>query len=248
MAFFFITVSWWLLENEFDLLAGLVLPWTSIKPQLGGLLILGVLLWMLRRRRWRFLFSFAAASAVLCTIGWILVPWWPLDIWRLMQTVPPPTEYYPWIGTTWSLLLKTVGVSGSLYWLLYGSVALISIVLIIGVALSQRSSIGELYSVALISVFFVAPYARHYDFPILLIPILLLANERLPCVAGTALLLSLVLLPYVQFVILFQMKEVYGPYFKYHGELSFFWIPVLIAMLWLVTSKRKSVFSLRPAL
>jgi hypothetical protein len=236
LMFFMIMATWWLLENGWDRLAGITLACLTIKPQLVGLLILGVVLWTVRRRRWQFLFSFTATTVVLCVGSWFLVPWWPLELWNLTRSVPPPTEYFPWIGTTWSLLLRTGGISGVAFWLLNLPVDVGSVSLIVYSALRSTGSLRNVFSVALLSVFFVAPYARHYDFPILLIPLFVLLNDRLARVSGTVVLMALLLLPYVQFVILFQLKETYGPYFKYHGELTFFWIPLLLSALWLFSA------------
>jgi hypothetical protein len=82
--------------------------------------------------------------------------------------------------------------------------------------------------------FFVAPYARHYDFPVLLIPLLVLLGGRLPKLPGRLVLLAVVLLPYLQVVLMARFKEQYDPSGKFLPEGTFFWVPVVLTLAWLI--------------
>jgi hypothetical protein len=83
-----------------------------------------------------------------------------------------------------------------------------------------------------LGAFFVSPYARHYDFPILLIPAMLLMTSRLPLLIRVLLPLALVLLPYVQFSLLQQWKAEVDPDGKFIVEGTFFWVPLILAAGW----------------
>jgi hypothetical protein len=83
--------------------------------------------------------------------------------------------------------------------------------------------------------FFVAPYARHYDFPVLVIPLVVLLGGRLSQLAGTALLMAVVALPYAHFLLLPQLRMMYGPDAKVHGGVSFLWVPALLTVCWLAS-------------
>src|SRR5205823_1117697 len=111
------------------------------------------------------------------------------------------TEHYPWIGNTWLLLLKTLGLRGWALWALYLAGALPFLAAVLRTALGRGAALSGLLGWGILAAFFVAPYARHYDFPVLLVPALLLGN-RLPQLASAGLLMALVVLPYVQFSLL----------------------------------------------
>src|SRR5439155_21109105 len=124
LVFFLIVVAWRLLEGGLDRSAGAVLAWVTIKPQLTGVLLLGLLLWAARRGRWGVIQGFAAVLALLCLASFAVLPAWLPEMLSATRRTPPPTDYFPWIGTTWYLLLKGAGLRSWGLQAAYAAVAL----------------------------------------------------------------------------------------------------------------------------
>lgn len=93
----------------------------------------------------------------------------------------------------------------------------------------------------LLAPFFIAPYGRHYDFPVLLIPLFVLMGRRVSEVAGAFLLIALIVLPYIHFGILMKCKNNYPNNVRLFPEFTFFWVPVLLMLVWLATEARDAV-------
>jgi len=92
-----------------------------------------------------------------------------------------------------------------------------------------------------VAAFFVAPYARHYDFPVLLVPLFVLLNSRrLAEAAGALLLGGLLLLPYLQLAVLARLRDGYSPLPRFLLESTYFWIPLVLAVTWLSARSRQS--------
>jgi hypothetical protein len=234
----FLTVAAWrLLEARWDRSAGMALVWLTIKPQLAAVVLPGVLLWAARQRRWGFVGAFLVTLSLLCLVCTLMVPSWPAEMLNAPRATPAPTEYYPWIGTTWYCLLRTLDLSGWPLAALYLAVALPALAAVVRTALDRSRPPGDVFAVSTLATFLIAPYARHYDFPVLLFPLFLLLDRRLSTRVGAAFITALIALPYVQLVYLQHLKEVHGPVFKLHGELTFFWVPLLLTAAWLLTDK-----------
>jgi hypothetical protein len=237
---FLIVAAWRLLDAGRDRAAGAVLAWLTIKPQLTAVLLLGVLAWAARRRRWGVVGGFAATLAGLALASWLVVPGWLGQMLGATRRTPPPTTYFPWIGTTWFLLLKTAGLGGPTLWVLYGSAALAAVAVVLRAAIDQGRPLRDPIALALLVVFFAAPYGRHYDFPVLLIPFLVLIGTRLPEGAGAALLVALLLLPYLQYGALAPLKGLARTPGKLNPEFTFSWVPLILAAAWWATRRRVS--------
>jgi hypothetical protein len=241
LVFFLTTLAWRLLQEGRDLSAGALLAWLTIKPQLTALLLLGVLLWLARQRRWRAVGAFAATLTVLMVASTLVVPSWPMQMWEApRQPPPPPTETYPWIGNAWFLVLRAVGLQGWPLGAAYLAAALPLAAAVLRVSLDRAAPLTSVIGWGILAAFFVAPYARHYDFPVLLIPALLLVDGRIPRLAGTALVASLVAVPYVQFLLLAQYQPLCDPSRRFLLESTFFWVPLLLAALWAVAIRARS--------
>jgi Glycosyltransferase family 87 len=234
---FLAALSWRLLEAGRDRSAGVALAWLTIKPQLTAVLLLAVLLRLLRLRRWQAVASFVITLAVLGLISTLVVPSWPLDMLRAPGRTPAPTEDYPWIGNAWLLVLRALGLPGWLAWALYLAVALPFLGAAVRAALRGACPWLDLMALALLAAFFVAPYARHYDFPVLLIPLLALLRGRPHPLAARLLPLALVILPYVQLFLLVHYKPLYNPSGRFLLEGSFFWVPLVLTAAWLVSAR-----------
>jgi hypothetical protein len=99
--------------------------------------------------------------------------------------------------------------------------------LLIRKAWDSNSELGTLVALAIPTTFMVVPYARFYDLTILIVPLLLLLPGRLTDFWTAALFLGGMLLPFVQ---LYWVR----PGDPYRYEVSFFWLPALLALVWSV--------------
>jgi hypothetical protein len=240
LVFVLMVLSWDLLERRQDRTAGVVLAWLTIKPQLTAVLLLGLLLWLVRQRRWAVLRAFFVTLALLCLVSTLLSPTWLPQMLNAPWITPSPTEHYPWIGNTWFLLLRTVGLHGWGLNVLYLAVALPAVLTVVTMSLRTSCSLSRLFAVGALAAFFVAPYARHYDFPVLLIPLLVFVGERLRGPVCMALLVCFLAVPYGQLVFLTRLRDASDPSGKFLFEATFFWVPVALALAWLATIKGAS--------
>jgi hypothetical protein len=232
LIFFLIVVTWNLLECGRDRAAGAALAWLTIKPQLAALLLLAVLVWAVRQRRFGVVVGFATMLAVLCLASFALVPTWLSEMLESTRRTPPPTVYFPRIGTTWCLLLKGAGLRS--WWLLglYLAVAVPFVALVAGAALDRSSRLRDVLCIALLAADYVAPYGRHYDFPVLLIPLLVLIGTRLSERSGAALLAALLFLPYIHYLVLDRLRLWLGLTGRLNPEFTFVWVPLILTVAW----------------
>jgi hypothetical protein len=227
-----------LLDCGWDRAAGVALACLTTKPQLAVVSVLAICLWAVRRRRWAVIGGFTAALFILCLAGSVILPAWPIEMLGAARKTPPPTDYYPWIGNTWFLVLRTLGLHAWRLWGLYLAVALPCLWGAIALALDRERPVRDVMALGLLATFFVMPYARHYDFPVLLVPALLLLGDRLSEKAGAALLLALIVLPYFQFIVLLRYSRRIVPEVDFFIECTYFWVPVLLATVWFATWSR----------
>jgi hypothetical protein len=237
---FLVALAWKLIERGSDRLAGAALAGLTTKPQLAAFVVLAVLIWGARQRRWGVITGFAAALAALSLLGAAIVADWPLEMLRASGRTPPPTAYFPWIGTTWLLALKTAGLQGWPLWGLYLAVALPFFAVLVRVALDRSRPLEDILSLGMIAPFILAPYGRDYDFPVLLIPVLVLIGRRLSEKAGTALLVALLILPYINLGIIVAFREHYPSTVRLFPEWTFLWVPLLVTATWFATEIGRS--------
>lgn len=76
MVYFFEVLALWALAKEHDRLAGAALALSTLKPQMGFLLVPFLLLWGWRARRWPFVFSFGGLWIALMLVSFLLQPDW----------------------------------------------------------------------------------------------------------------------------------------------------------------------------
>jgi hypothetical protein len=238
LVLFLAVLSWRLLEDGRETGAGVALAWLTIKPQLTAVLLLAVLLRLWQQRRWKTVASFLLTLAALAGVSTFVVPSWPVEMLQAPGRTAAPTEHYPWIGNAWLLVLKALGLAEWLVWGLYLAVALPFLGAVVRAALTPSFSWLDLMAVSLLAAFFVAPYARHYDFPVLLIPLLALLRSRLGSWTAWLLPLALVVLPWVQQSLLVAYKPLYNPSGLFLLEGSYFWVPVVLTIAWLASARR----------
>jgi hypothetical protein len=232
---FLIALPWKLLARGNDRLAGAMLAGLTTKPQLAAALVLAVVVWSARHRRWGVLTAFAASLVAPSILGAAIVTHWPIETLRAAGRTPPPTAHFPWIGTTWFLALKTAGLRSWPLWVLYLAVAVPFLIVLVRAALDRSRPLEDILSLGLIAPFILAPYGRHYDFPVLLIPVLVLIAHRHSEKAGTALLIALLLLPYINLGIISQFRERYPSTIRLFPEWRFLWISLVVTVAWFGT-------------
>ena len=93
LVFFCLVLSLWLLENGRDGLAGVVLGFASLKPQMVFLVVPLLAWWGVARRRWAFVGALAFTLAALFGASWLLLPSWPGDFLRQVAEYPAYTAY-----------------------------------------------------------------------------------------------------------------------------------------------------------
>jgi hypothetical protein len=71
--------------RKWQILAGILLAWTTIKPQFVWLYLGFLALYSLRCRRWALAASFCAALSVMLIFSWLFVPTWLTDWLRQVQ-------------------------------------------------------------------------------------------------------------------------------------------------------------------
>src|SRR5262249_54917813 len=157
LIFFLMVLAWTLLEHGWDRSAGVVLAWLTIKPQLAALLLLAILIWAARRRRWQVLGAFLLTLASLCLLSTCIVPSWFLQMGNAPRQTPPPTDYYPWIGNSWFLVLRTLGLHGAGLWALYLAAAVLFLAVVVRAAWDRTTTLPKLFALSVLAVFFVTP-------------------------------------------------------------------------------------------
>ena len=80
------------LRSGRDALAGGLLAFSTIKPQMIILIIPYVLLWSIVHRRWRVVWGFGLSMAILVGLSFLMLPTWLGDFLRQLRDVPSYTE------------------------------------------------------------------------------------------------------------------------------------------------------------
>lgn len=136
---FFCTVGTLLaLKHDRDTLAGFLLSWTTLKPQMSYLLIPALLIWAIGQRRWRFIAAFAVTMAVLAGLSFLFLPTW-------LTGFIDQVRYYPAYTITGSPLWVITGY----YWPQLGKpVEWLLIALLLGYLLWQWRKLPGLAAVS----------------------------------------------------------------------------------------------------
>lgn len=89
--YFLELLALWGLSKNRDTLAGVALAISTVKPQMGFLIVPFFLVWALRRRRWKFMISFSASLTLLLLISFLLQPSWLGDWIAQLRLYPSYT-------------------------------------------------------------------------------------------------------------------------------------------------------------
>jgi hypothetical protein len=110
------------LRGKRDALAGAALALSLIKPQMAVLIVPWLLLWGAANRRWKILWGFAAALAVLVIVPMMRLPAWPVGWVHQLQAYRSYTEFgsLTWIITTdWLGTPPAVEAVVTLLWMVW---------------------------------------------------------------------------------------------------------------------------------
>jgi MFS family permease len=236
LVFFLMALAWRLLDRHWDQSAGVVLAWLTIKPQLTAVLLLALLVWLIRNRRYKAVAAFFVTGVLLGLVSSLVLPSWLPDMLNAPRLTPSPTEFFPWIGNTWFLLLRSLSLEGPMLWLLYLIVALPFLGYVLKAAFQRSTTLAHVLALSILAAFFVAPYARHYDFPVLLIPVMALLGKRPSLLTAALVVPALVVLPFVQMSLLVDYKASHDPNGWFVVECTYFWIPVLCLAAWFLAN------------
>jgi len=121
-----IALALWAVKEGKDILAGLCLALSTIKPQMVFLLIPLLLLWAIHHRRWRLVGSFVISLLVLALSSLLLVPTWPADFLAWMVKYPGYTAigspiwtlthyFFPQLGTPVEIVVSMLVLGHLLY-------------------------------------------------------------------------------------------------------------------------------------
>ncbi len=103
----------WAFARRRDALAGAALALSTLKPQMGFLLIPFLLLVGLSLRRWRFLAAFAGAGVVLVGLSFALVPTWLGDWLAQIEQYP---SYTALGAPVWIVVRHYLGLGTAAEW------------------------------------------------------------------------------------------------------------------------------------
>lgn len=237
-----IAASWRLLEHKHDRSAGWALACLSIKPQLTLLLMVAVCIWAARQRRWRVLEGFFTACAVFGIVSTLVYPFWLPAMLRAPQEIPLVTVERPERGTTWMCMLESLGLEGVVLvagWML---LALPLLGIVVRDSWDRHSSSLKVIGGSLLAAFFLAPYARYYDLPMLLFPLLWLLGRPLSGWLRALLLLLFLVLPYAHLFLV----PADSPLAKL--QVCWFWMALVLVVVWLMEEFRGSEQSSKTAL
>lgn len=105
------------LKHKRDGLAGALLFWTTLKPQMSFLIIPALLIWAVKRRRWRFITALGGIAFLFICLSFILLPSWLNNFVMQVGNYPAYTftgsplwvitgYYWPQLGkpVEWSLI------------------------------------------------------------------------------------------------------------------------------------------------
>ena len=212
-------VAIWALVKGRDDVAGVALAFSTIKPQMGFLIVPFLLLWGLRARRLRFLISFGAVFGGLMLASFLLQPTWLSDWITQIQRYPSYTA----LGSpVWIVMQQTLGLGDAGEW----AVNLVFYALMLwawfGVLVQQHHE-RFLWAVVvtLVVTHLVAPRTATPHYVIFMLPLVFFFRElvqrfrRQGSLYVSLILVALLVLPWLHFLLTvegeFEHPTVYLP-------------------------------------
>lgn len=231
-----------MLARRSDYIAGTALALSTIKPQMGYLIVPFLLLWGLVERRWRFVGSFSLVFAVLMGLSFVFLPTWFSDWLGQISLYPGYTEIGSPVWVLANIPWLTINQETE-KWIVDGGLGtLIEPVLIILLSiwmlrewflvLVRRQQQRLMWTIALTLTIthLIAPRTASPHFAVFIIPLIfylraLAYGRRRGWILITLILLILLILPWLHFLLTvageFEHPTIYLP------------VPFLVlALLW----------------
>lgn len=118
----FVALAFWAMRENHDVLAGILLAFATIKPQVIVLLMVFIIIWAISRRRWTIVWSFIGSLALLIAGTSLLIPNWVLQ--NIGQIISYPIYTLP--GSPGAIFAQWMpGFGSQLGWFLTGVLAVI---------------------------------------------------------------------------------------------------------------------------
>lgn len=234
-----IVAAWRLLGQRRDFAAGAMLALLTIKPQLTLLLMGALLAWSMRQSRWRVLSGFFAVLGGLCLGSTVAYPEWLPAMLTATKTTPMTTEFYPGLGTTWHVAISAFGLQGFPLYVAYTMVAMPIMLALLRMTLREDHPVEDLIGATMLAPFFLMPYARAYDLPVLLVPALILMGPQISERLRSLLVFAVVGLTALHMIWL-ATHYVAPEVGVRNSEYTFLWLPILVAGVWLSCNPDRS--------
>jgi hypothetical protein len=204
MVYWLEILALWALWKGRDNLAAVALALSTLKPQMGFLLIPALLIWALVNRRWRFLIVFSGAGLVLLALSFIMEPTWVTD-WVSQVALYPS---YAVIGSPVSVITGTwLGLGGWAEWLMSGVLILWLCIQWVPVVRGQPERWLWACALALAVTHLVAPRTATPHYIIYFLPFIFLIasivrrDRRRGAMLALLAVAALIALPWVQFLV-----------------------------------------------
>ena len=225
---------WQMAEAHHDRSAGWALAWLSIKPHLALLATVAVLVWGIRQRRWRIVTGWATCLTILVLIStWVLPNWLPAMLQAPSQT-PLVTVDRPWLGASWYSLCRWLGLQVVPLMAMYALAAVPAVVLVMRAAWRRDTSLYTLLALAALSAFYVVPYLRYYDLPILLLPLFELLRRPLAGQQRSLLILAALIVPAALWIV------TPGEPSPLMSQVHWAWLVITLTAIWLGSAIKQS--------
>jgi hypothetical protein len=191
--------AFWALWRGHDVLAGICLALSTVKPQLVILVVPGLLLWILVQRRWSVLLAFSVALGLLTAVSLIVLPVWPQELLQAVLRYPSYKEAR--IGPVY-LLADCCGPAA--VWLLQAA-AIAGLIVSWWAARDGNARWTEgAFAVTLAMTCFLLPQTSPVDRMLLLPAVLLLMRDAPNWPLKFLIALVSIIGPWVAFALLFE--------------------------------------------
>ena len=230
-----LVAGWRLLDAAHDRAAGVVLAWTTIKPQLTICVLAVFIVWAIRQRRWRVLQGLVAMGSLLLLVSTCVFPGWLPAMLDAPRQTPMVTIDRPWLASSWWALLRTFGFSGGLLGALYLALAVPVAALTLRAAWDRGTPALQLFALATLATLALVPYVRYYDFPVLLLPLVEVLGRPLPGSTRGLLAASFMIVPLALWVMIAGEPSVVV------GQLQGLWMVAALLGTWIWSDRQQAI-------
>lgn len=109
-----VTLAWWAIQTDRDVLAGAALALSTAKPTLAVLLLPALFAWSLAARRYRLALSLAITLVLLAAFSFVVAPDWPLALYDQAVAYTGYTEIGSVVNIVTHELIPFLGRPGEL--------------------------------------------------------------------------------------------------------------------------------------